>query len=79
MHHCFRCQDRCECVQGDIDFTQCLCCGDTGDDIEDDESDDEQCPDCGAHFGEEHSLDCAYDDEDDEPEDDEEEDVEDFA
>ena len=52
---------------------------DPDDDIIDgDEIDDECCPDCGAHFGEEHTLDCAYEDDED-PEDDEDEDMEDFA
>lgn len=43
-------------------------------DQEDDLFDDrgESCPDCGAHFSEDHELDCAYvDDDDDDPDDDE--------
>ena len=38
-----------------------------GDFDEDEEPDDpmDYCPDCGAHFSEDHELDCGYEDDDD--------------
>jgi hypothetical protein len=48
----------------------CDHCADDCIEIDDEEDDDEQCPECGAYFDQEHEVDCSRGDDEDEDDED---------